>query len=57
LHPNEVELYKIDQDYNEWNNLADHPEYRERMKKMLAKLQEITGDRDAVVKRLAQLNN
>ena len=55
LHPNAFELYRIDQDYNEWNNLAVHPEFNARIEGMLTKLQEITGDKEAVIKYLESI--
>lgn len=55
LHPNEFELYRIDPDYNEWHNLANQPEHSAQVQKLLARLQAITGDKDAVNQRLAEL--
>lgn len=37
-HRPALELYKLDQDPYEWNNLADHPEYRAVQNEMMAKL-------------------
>jgi uncharacterized sulfatase len=44
LHPQEMELYKIDEDYNEWTNLAGNPEYKSRIEQMHAKLKSLVGD-------------
>ncbi|MBF0198148.1 MAG: sulfatase-like hydrolase/transferase [Planctomycetes bacterium] len=44
LHPKEVELYKIDKDYNESKNLADNPEHSNLIEEMMGKLKSIVGN-------------
>lgn len=43
LHPDEFELYRIDRDYDEWNNLAQNPENEPRIQQMKQKLNELAG--------------
>ncbi len=38
IHPQEYELYRIDEDFYETNNLANNPENQERVKTMAAEL-------------------
>ncbi|MDZ8120041.1 sulfatase-like hydrolase/transferase [Pontiella agarivorans] len=44
LHPDEFEIYRIDRDYDEWNNLAQNPEIRARIRTMHERLNGIVGD-------------
>ena len=44
----EEELYFIDEDYHEWNNLADNPDYadiKRRLRKALVAWMEKVGDK------------
>ena len=50
LNPQEIELYKIDQDYNEWTNLGNNPEYSSLIEQMHATLKDLVGDMTQVKK-------
>lgn len=49
LHPEELELYRIDKDPYEVNNLADLPENQERIGTMLTQLKKIMTEADESV--------
>lgn len=44
LHPQEFELYKINEDYNERTNLGNNPKHRRRIEQMHAELKSLVGD-------------
>jgi arylsulfatase A-like enzyme len=50
LNPQEIELYKIDKDYNEWTNLGNNPEYSSLIEQMHATLKDLVGDMTQVKK-------
>lgn len=42
-HPPEIELYDLEEDPREFNNLADHPEHAQRIRAMHLRLEDETG--------------
>jgi hypothetical protein len=53
-NPPEIELYELEADPDEFNNLANHPDAIKIKEKLIARLLNIWGDPDELTNRILQ---